>query len=796
MPPEPAPQVVKFGPYEANFVEGELRKHGTRLKIQAKPLSVLQLLISNQGKVVTHEELRKALWQDHVFVEFEKNLAIAVNKLRTVLSDSVEAPRYIETIPRRGYRFLASIENGNGKAPEVTATETISGNGASGTKVVENNAPPVAQKVAPPAWWPACIAHSRSLQLTAAAGATLTLFLLASALSVSRNRPKLKEKDTVVLANFANSTGEQVFDSTLRQRLSSQLEQSPSLNLLTDARISQTLTLMERPRDTFLSPNVAREVCARAGGAATVDGSVSKLGTEYVLDLEVINCKTGDVLGHEQSAANGKERVLAALDGAAKRLRRKLADSLYAVEKYEAPPEDVTTSSLDALEAYSAGYHTLLVENNSHPAILFFQRAISLDPQFAMAYARLAKCYESEDQEGLAAESFKRAYELRQHASEREKFYIDSYYEYIVKGNLETAARKFVLWAQTFPTDATPHAALGNIYSELGQHEQALSERKAALSLDPTVGLNYGNLAASYVGLHRFEEAQEIGQEAQARKLSSPEIHLVLAWAAWEEGKPAERDELLSRVRGDPQVEQWALEDDAAIARYAGQFAKSRALSSAAIDGYGRIDRLEAGPTHQVESAITEALVGNFQRSKFFAKAALAKDHSRDVRAGAAIALQLSGEAGEAARIIADLSSQYPKATVVQRNYLPSIRASIALRSGRPDEAVRALESAAPYEFGTLGYALLPIYLRGEAFLARRDGARAAAESAKLANFCPYFGKFPCALVRLQLARAYTLEGRSEEAKREYAAFLASWNHADPDIPILKRAKAEYAKLP
>jgi eukaryotic-like serine/threonine-protein kinase len=777
------PQAVRFGDYVADFRRRELRRDGMRVRIQGKPLAVLAVLMESPGEIVAREELRKRLWPDDVFVDFDKNLATAVNKLRSALCDTAARSRYIETVPRLGYRLIPPVEVVD-PAPAIAAAEPAT---APAPAAVQT---PTA--VAVPAVRPA---KRRPLWAPMAAAILLAgIAIQPSEVSTVRQTGMLSGR-AIVVGDFANSTGDKVFDGALRQGLMAELEQSHTLNLLSDAQIGETLDHMERPRSTYLSAAVSREICTRSGGAAAIAGSISTFGKQYLLNVRAEGCRDGELLGQVQATAESKENVLGALGDAALRLRGQLGESLQSLKGSDRTPAAVTTASLEALQAYGIGERILLVENNSHPAIPFFKRAIGLDPNFAMAWARLGRCYDSEEEEGLAAESFTRAHELRSHASEREDLYIDAYYQYIVQGDLEAAARSFRTWAETFPSDYTPHASLGNIYNTLGKFEEALAEREAALRLDPGVGLNYGNLVSTLVGTHRFDQAREVAAEAKAHNLDSPEIHLVMAWVAWLEAKPGLHDELLKPVLSDPLVEQWALKDDALIAAYEGRFATARELEREALDGYHRIDRAQAGWVHVAEAGVREGLVGNMGRAREDAHEALDHDRSREVRGRAAVALALAGDTQEASRMADELAAQYPQATIVQRHYLPAIRGAMALGEDRPNDALQALEPAEAYELGIMGEVGLPLYLRGEAYLGLKDGQRAADAFTKLIRDCPYPGTFPCALARLELARAYAMQGDTGKARSAYNDFFALWKQADRDIPLLKPARLELSRL-
>ncbi len=779
------PLFTRFGAYEADFRRREVRSGGSCLRLQEKPLAALALLIEKHGEIVTHDEFRHRLWPGNVIVEFDRNLATAVNKLRHALHDTAAEPKYIETIPRVGYRFIAPVEH---VYEETPANEPLA---ASATEEVQ-------ARPLPPPTLPRRTSHR--LRWVFAGGVVLVAAAMGVRLTLAppdagSARP-LSWKDSVVVGDFANNTGDAVFDGTLRQGLLSQLERSPYLNLVSDSHVAQTLALMARPGDTPLSLPIAREICQRTGSAVTIDGSISSIGHQYVLHLTAANCKTGDVLAREQATAGEKEKVLAALGDAAVLLRERLGDSLQALPVNEAPPENVTTTSLEALQAYSIGYRHLLVDNESVPAAPFFARAIELDPNFAMAYARLGRCYDSEDEEGKAAEYFAKAHALRQHASEREQFYIDSYYEFVSTGRLEAAAQKLELWAQTYPNDPAPLAALGNLYTALGQFEKALDWRRRALQVDPSIGLNYGNLTQNLVQVERFEEARQIVRLAQDRHLDSLSLRWWLRWGEFLDGKPDDRAGIVSPLIDRPLAQEWVLMQDAAFAAWAGRMALAREDTQASVDGYARIGLKGNVATREIEGAVRDALAGNSDIARRWAQSAMAHFDSDEVRADAAIVFALTGDAANALPLVEAIAARSPEATVVKGNYLPVVRAALALHSGDPSSAVSALAPALPYGAGWLGLPLLPIYLRGQAYLALNDGAKAAAEFDKLrGGNCVTGFNFPCALAALQLARAHAIMGDVETSRDEYERFIAQWKDADADVPVLQTARTEYGEL-
>jgi serine/threonine protein kinase/Tfp pilus assembly protein PilF len=637
----------------------------------------------------------------------------------------------------------------------------------------------------------------KSIRWAAVAGATIVVIGLAVGgwLFFSRKAHALTDKDTIVLAEFTNTTGDPVFDGTLRQGLSAQLEQSPFLSLLSDQRVAQTLALMAQPKDARLTRELAHEVCQRTASAATIEGSISSLGSQYVVGLRAVNCHSGDVLANEQTTASGKEQVLKALGEAATKMREKLGESLASVQKYDAPAENVTTPSLEALQAYSLGYQAM--KRNDHAAAVpLFQRATSLDPNFAMAYARLGTSYQQLGEGARGAEYIRKAYELRERVSEREKLYIVSHYEHLVTGNLEAARKTYELWAQTYPRDDTPPANLVDIYSHLGDYDKALAQGQEAMKLDPGSGNAYADLVSAYVVVNRLDEARATAQEAQAHNLDNPAIHLSLYIIDFLQHDTAGMEREAAGLMGKPGFDDFMLDVESDTAAYGGQFAKARELTRRAVESAQRADEKETGAGYEAEAAVREALVGNMSQAKQQTQVALALSTGTDVEAMSAIALGLTGDAPQATRLAADLAKRFPEDTIVQFEYLPMIHAAAALQSGSANKALEALVPAALYELGTTGFNLYPVYLRGEAYLAAHQGSAAAAEFQKILDHaCAVWNNPIGALAHLGLARAYAMQGDTTKAKAAYQDFLTLWKDADPDIPILIAAKAEYAKL-
>jgi eukaryotic-like serine/threonine-protein kinase len=634
-------------------------------------------------------------------------------------------------------------------------------------------------------------------------GATILVIGLAVGgwLFFSRRAHALTDKDTIVLADFTNMTGDTVFDGTLRQGLSVQLEQSPFLSIVSDQQIQQTLRLMGQPDDARLTPEIARELCQRTQSAAVLDGSIATLGSQYVLGLKVVNCRTGDSVAEEQERATSKEQVLAAMDKGAVKLRKKLGESLSTVQKFDTPVEQATTPSLEALQAYSLGRKTKVGKGDFAAAVPVLQRAIRLDPNFAMAYASLGSTYNNLGETNLAAENTRRAYELRERVSEQENFYIESHYYEGVTGNLEKARQVYELWAQTYPRDWVPPNNLGVIYRVLGQYDKCLVEMREAFRLNLASGLSYANLVNGYLYFGRIEEARATAGEAQAKKLDSPALRINLYRLAFLQNDSGGMAQQVAWAAGKPGVEDVLLAYEADTAAYSGQLRKARELSRQALASSERTEEKETAADYEAEAALREAVFGNAAEARQRAVAALALSTGRDVQYGAALALALAGDAFRARALADDLAKRLPGDTVVQFNYLPTTHAQLALNRSDSSKAIEALQDAIPYELGRPGKAnftpgLYPVYVRGEAYLAAHQSGEAAAEFQKILDHRGIVLNEPIgALAHLGLARAYALQGDTAKGKTAYQDFLTLWKDADPDVPILIAAKAEYAKL-
>jgi eukaryotic-like serine/threonine-protein kinase len=649
---------------------------------------------------------------------------------------------------------------------------------------------------------PAAIPKRSYMKLAVGGGALIVIGMaLGIWLYSARRANALSQTDTIVLADFSNKTGDSVFDGTLQQGLAVQLEQSPFLSIVSDARVQQTLQLMGQPSSAKLTPAVARGVCQRAGSKAYLAGSIANLGNEYVIGLNAVNCATGDTLVQEQVEAQGKEKVLDALGRAVSEMRQKLGESLSTVQKLDIPIDQATTPSLEALQAYSLADKRMMQNVDYSAAIPLFQRAISLDPKFAMAYATLGTVYHNQGEDNLAAEQVAKAYELRDRVSEREKFYIESHYDQFVAGNLLKTVQVYQLWAQTYPRESLPHNNLGVCFQGLGEHQRELAEFQENVRLTPAGGLDYSNLVDAYIDLGRFADAEKTADEIRAKNLDSGPLRLYEYELAFFQNDTAKMARLVAGAAGKPAEEGTLLQFAAGTAAYFGQLSKARELSSRAVASGESSGQKDPAAMFETEAAIWEALYGNRAEARQHAERALTLSSSRDAESVAALALAFASDSARAQTIATDIAKRFPEDTIAQFNYLPAIQAQLALDRGDPAAAVRALQPAQPYELGVAGGTnfttnLFPVFVRGHAYLAARQGAQAAAEFQKIIDSRGLVLNEPIgALANLGLARSYALQGDAAKARDAYQKFLQLWKNADPDVPVLRQARAELQRL-
>jgi tetratricopeptide (TPR) repeat protein len=638
----------------------------------------------------------------------------------------------------------------------------------------------------------------------ATTGATILVIglVVGGWLFFSNKAHALTDKDTIVLADFTNTTGDAVFDGTLRQGLSVQLEQSPFLSIIPDQQIQQTLHMMGQKPDVKLTPEIARDLCQRTASAAVLDSSIAQIGTQYLLTIKAVNCVTGESLASTEAQASDKNHVLDALGKTASEIRNRLGESLSTVQKFDTPLEQATTSSLEALQAFSSGYKIATRTGGPAAAIPFFKHAVELDHNFALAYALLGRLYGDIKQYSIAADYTRKAYELRERTSEPERYFITASYHIIVTGNMEKAEQTSELWAQTYPRSPAPHMFLsGLIYPVLGQYEKQLEEGKEAVRLNPDSPIPYSSLMSSYIALNRLGEAKAAYEQALGRKLNRATYHTQLYEIAFLQNEAAGMAEQVAWSAGKPEIEDELLGLEADTAAYSGRLKEAREFSRRAAESAERADKRETAATYSALASLREALFGNADEARRHVTSSVVGPTGRDVEYYTVLALACVGDEGKLQGLTKDLGKRFPEDTIMQFNYLPTLHAKLAVSRGEASEAIENLRVATPYELGKVSSsnnwsAMYPIYVRGQAYLAAHEGSEAAAEFQKILDHRGIVLNEPIgALAHLQIGRAYAMQGDTAKAKAAYQDFLTFWKDADSDIAILKQAKAEYAKL-
>jgi tetratricopeptide (TPR) repeat protein/predicted Ser/Thr protein kinase len=615
----------------------------------------------------------------------------------------------------------------------------------------------------------------------------------------NRPTPKLTEKDTIVVGDFANSTGDPVFDDALKQALSVSLRQSPFLNVLSDEKVAATLKLMTRPVNTPLTPDVARELCQRADSKAYIAGSIANLGSQYVLGLKAVNCLNGDTLAQEQATAPGKEKVLDVLGEAAGKLRAQLGESLASVQKFDAPLAQETTPSLEALKAASIA-RKVSQEKGSAAALPFFLHAIELDPNFATAIEGVGIMYGNVGQPTRGNEYLSKAFALRDRASEREKLHITSMYYMADTGELDKAIETFREWEENYPRDDVAYNNLGTVYAGEGKMEQGVEQTREGMRLNPENVIAAENVIGFLTALNRFDDARQLYQQTIAHKLDDDTLHNVLYGVEFVAKNPKGMAEQAAWFEGRPELQHEILALEADTEAYAGHVVKSREVTHRAVEAALRADNKESAAIWQVYGGWREATFGNFEEAKREVAAGLAlAPESRDVQQLAALALARAGDAAKARSLAEELAKKYPLHSMVQGYWLPTIQAQLALNAKDAAGAITQLRNAAGMEYGLTvsnenTSCLYPTYLRGEAYLAAgQEGA--AAEFQKIIDHAGLVSNCVTgALAHLGLGRAYALAGDKAKARAAYQDFLTLWKDADADVPVLKRAKAEFAR--
>jgi eukaryotic-like serine/threonine-protein kinase len=790
--------VYEFGPFRMDPDKQVLLRDGQLIAVTPKAFETLLVLVRRGREVVSKEELLKEIWPDS-FVE-EANLSQHIFKLRKALGDTVEGERYIVTLPGRGYRFAVPVRTIT-EGGEVLIAHTRS----RAQIVIEEQVPePVETQPAalpPPSYtsskWSKWLLRSAVAAAIAIAGIGLLLVLRR------HQTIALNARDSVLVADFTNITADPNFDNALRQGLEVQLQQSPYLNLVSEDHIQHTLRLMGQPPETQIAGQIAREVCVRSGAAALLEGSIQNVGARYVLSLRSTNCRSGDVIDREQTEVASKEEVLEAITQMTRDFRKRIGESAATRQEHDVPLAEATTASIDALQAYSLGLRAV-ASKGEEASIPFFRRAVELDPKFAMAYAYMSLEYGSSGSTELATENIRKAYELADHVSDNERFFISAYYYGRAVGNQEKARQICEQWAETYPRDPAPHSFLGGfIYPVLANFDKGMEEAREGMEIAPDQSIFYLELCLESWGAGRRKDSEEALYLASERKIETPKLLVFEYDLAFLTDDRDGMQKAVKAAQGNPDAMSWMADARAFSFAQAGRLKEARVLSHQAMELAQQQGNRERAAQFTIKFALWEAFFGNAREAKQAVASALALANNRELEYGAAVADGLAGDSKQAQALADHLETEYPEDTSVRFSYLPVIHSIVALNHKDPVRAIGALEPAIPYELGAprcsvviFFGALYPILFRGEAYLAGHKGPEAAREYQKLLDHSgPMIGDPVAVLAHLGLARSYALSGDASNARNQYREFLALWKDADPDLPVLHEARTELARL-
>jgi len=757
--------IVRFGPFELDAAANELREEGRIRRLPAQPFRILILLTGRPGQIVTRQEIRHCLWGERKYVDVDGGINFCLNQIRAALRDPAETSRYIKTYPRNGYSFIAPVA-------VADSAESRDRPAATGQREPE-------------------FRRSRSAATMCAVFFAVFAALAGDASVAPHHAVLAAMKDTIVVAEFSNTTGDTVFDGTLDQALAVALRQSPFLEVLAETKVRQTLKLMGRSADSRVAPDVARELCVRSGSNALVSGTISRIGSRYLVDMRATACADGNVLASEQREVAHKEEVLHALSQAASNIRTDLGESLPSVQRFDAPAA-ATTTSLEALQSYSQGLKILMRQGDA-PSIPFFKRALELDPLFSMADATLAARYNNLDQPAQALIYATKAYELRDHVSERERLIISTRY-FRLKGELEKMTQGLEMWISEFPRDGNPHGSLGVNYMMLGQFSKALPELEEAVRLSADDASTYENLATLRLVMNEPAKAKVILDAARARGLDSAGLRIEMYELAFIENDDAQMQRQIDWATTKPGTEDalYSLQSDTEA--YYGRLAAARRFSLRAVDSAVRSDNSESAALWQANASLREAEFGEQQQAIDDAAQALRLASGRNVKVLAALAFARAGDVAKAEALVKELEAEYGGDTMLAVYRLPIIRAAIALSMGHPERALDLLEPVRPYDLALPSpsgmAAMYPAFLRGQAYLEIGDLRAAATEFQKVIDQPGLTLNFVLgALARLELARTYSALGELAKSKAAYAALAAIWKGADGNLPVLSSAK-------
>jgi eukaryotic-like serine/threonine-protein kinase len=793
-----ANHLYEFGPYRLDPTRNLLFLGSQPVPLTSKAFETLLLLVEHSDQDVSKEELMTKLWPD-TFVE-EANLVQHISMVRKALGETPQDRRYIITLPGRGYRFAEKVRTVSRDGTDPP------GNGTPPSAAIEQRNELPKPEILP-------LRHVRRRHLLAIFGSVTVVALLAVSLFILHRHKSiaLRETDTIVIADFANSTGDPVFDDTLKTALNVSLRQSPFLNVLPDSEVAKNLRLMTLPANTKITTEVASQLCQRAGSKAYVAGAIANLGSEYVLGLKAMNCQNGDTLVEEQSTVASKEKVLAELGKEATKLRQALGESLATVQRFDVPLAEATTPSLDALKAFSTG-RKIFREKGVDASLPYMQHAIELDSNFAMAYMAVGFEYGSLGEVERAKEYFTKAFESREHASEREKMAIAASYYTYATGEVDKAIQAYQRAIESYPRDGALYLNLSVNYAAQGHYEKAAETARQGMRTGPDQRRYRECLSTDALALQHFDEVRQISRDAESRKWDDDGVHGNLYGLAFIQGDSNAMAEQQRWFASKQEYESYGLELASATEAYAGHLIKARELAKHAIDSARGVDNKESAAIWQANEALTEAAYGNQAEARRLATEALKlAPSSQGAESETALALAMTNDTVKADSLAKDLAKRFPLDTQMQSLWLPAVQAQLALNGKNPADALNDLQSASAIEFGNIPFGnniscLYHVYLRGQSYLAAGQGKSAAPEFQKiLDNNSIVWNCWTGALAHLGVARANALEfktltGAEADAARAralaaYKDFLTLWKDADSDIPILKEAKIEYSKL-
>ncbi len=799
----------RFGLFEVFPEAGELQRHGQRVKIQEQPFKLLVALLEQPGEIVSREAICARLWPHDTFVEFDQSLGTAVTKLRQALGDDADNPRFVETVPKRGYRFIAPVTSvaqnvaanvSNNVANSVAKSDVenfIAQPG--GVAEVPQQGQVLAELPPPSELGPAIRGKVSWVRVLSVA---LAIFLVVGSLAAYLYRRhtafRFTPQGTIVLADFVNTTGEAVFDDALRQALEIGLKQSPLVSVLSERKSAVTLKQMGFSPEQRVTGRIALEVCRRNGGLVTVQGSISSLGTTYLIGLAAIRCDNGKLIANEQVESSRKEDVIDGLGKAAAKLRARLGESLPSIEKYNAPLEQATTSSLEALNAYSTALLTW-DRKGDRDSLPFFQKAVELDPNFAMAYGALATVYHNLGETKMASTYTTKAYELRERVTESEKSAIEARYYIYVTGELEKADEVYEIFAQEYPESAGAWNHLGNTDAKIARYERSVEDLRKALRLDPSRATTYANLAQAYLRLNRVPDAVAVLEQAEKQNLNTDYLLQANYWVAFLRKDQGGMDRILQQAPAVSGGQSLMLCEQANTEAFYGRFEKAEELSRSAAALMEKEGDVESAGNCLTQAALREAEAGSAKKARAFLQDAEKLNKSR-VTPLAALVMALDGDEQQALKAAEDLDKEFPAGTLVQKYWLPLLRGEVELRQGQADKALLSLAAAGPLESAITDEHFVdtfyPAYARGQAYLAAGDGGKAAAEFQKLIDNPGMVLNYPlAALARLGRARGYAKQHDSAKAREAYQDFLTLWKDADADLPVLVQAKKELRAL-